>query len=125
MTELTLARQQIILEAASEVFERLGNMEPLERYEMALTEALRMRGIGVREGKNTQILFGGASVGVYLADIIIDGEILIELKCVDRLGEQEKESFGTFVRDFGYERGYLVNVGGEELEIETFPSSDN
>jgi len=123
MTEMALARHQHVIEAARTVHRRLGKRRPLERYEAALVEELRMRGIGIRDNKNTQIFFGGASVGVYLADIIIDGEILIELKRAPKLTDDEKECFGRFVADFEYQRGYLMNFAADDLEVETFPPS--
>ena len=122
MTETTLERHQSVIESARTVHERLGKRLPLERYEAALVEELRMRGIGIRENKNTQIFFGGASVGVYLADIIIDGEIVIELKRAPKLTDEEKERFGRFVSEFEYQRGYLMNFAADDLEVETFPA---
>jgi len=122
MTDLMVARHQIVVESARAVHRRLGKRRPLEQYEAALVGELRMHGIGIRENKNTQILFGGASVGVYLSDIIIDGEILIELKHVAGLTDSEKENFATFVKDFEYQRGYLMNFAGDDLEVETFPA---
>ena len=123
MTDLMLARHQIVVESAQKVHARLGKRRPLQDYEAALVEELRMHGIGIRENKNTQILFGGTSVGVYLADIIIDGEILIELKRAERLTDAEKSSFAGFVNDFEYQRGYLMNFAADDLEVASFPPS--
>ena len=82
-----------------------------------------MRGIGVRDQRNTRIFMGGQNSGVYLADILIDGETLIEIKRAERLTEAEKERFGRFVEEIKYQRGYLMNFAGEDLEVATFPPS--
>lgn len=116
-------RHERMLDAAKAVHRRLGKRQPLEQYEAELTDELRMRGIGIRGRKNTRILFGGTNVGVYLADIIIDGNILVEIKrAAGRLGEDEKHAFGRFIRDGEYQRGYLVNFAGNDLEVATFPA---
>ena len=116
-------RHERMLDAARAVHRRLGRRQPLEQYEAELTEELRVRGIGIRGRKNTRILFGGTNVGVYLADIIIDGEVLVEIKRAVRLSEDEKQAFGCFIRDGKYQRGYLINFAGDDLEVATFPPS--
>lgn len=118
-----LGRDEQMLEAARVVHKRLGRRHPVERYEAELSEELRSRGIGIRQQKNTRILYGGTHVGVYLADIVIDGEVLIEIKRADRLTESEKESFGQFIEETTYQRGYLINFAGDDLEVATFPPS--
>lgn len=119
----TLERHVQVLKAARTVHERLGKRRPVEQYEAELSEELALRGIGIRREQKTQILFGGVGVGVYLADIVIDGDTVIEIKRAQRLTDEEKESFGRFVTDFRYQRGYLMNFAGDDLEVETFPPS--
>ena len=118
---MKVERHMQVMEAARTVHGRLGKRHPVEHYEAELTGELRTRGIGVRETRNTRILFGGKQLGVYLADILIDGEILIEIKRALRLTDEEKENFGRFVRDIRCQRGYLMNFAGDDLEVATFP----
>ena len=115
-------RHEQVIDAARAVHKRLGKRQPLERYEAELAEELRMRGIGIRGQKNTRILFGGTNVGVYLADIILDGEVLVEIKRAGKLSEDEKHAFDCFIRDNEYQRGYLINFAGDDLEVVTFPA---
>jgi len=97
-------RDREILRAAREVHRRLGKRRPLEEYEYELTEELRMRGIGIRKTQRTQILFGNRRVGVYLSDLILDGQTLIEIKRADHLTPEEKEAFGAFINEVRYRR---------------------
>ena len=119
----TTERHTMVMDAARSVHGRLGRRCPVERYEAALAEELRMRGIGIRDQKQTHIFFGGASKGVYLADIMIDGETLIEIRRTTKLTDDEKAGFGRFVDEIQYQRGYLVNFAGDDLEVEQFPPS--
>ena len=109
-----------IVEAAEVVHRRLGKRRPLEDYEYELTEELRMRGIGIRKTQRTQILFGNSRIGVYLSDLILDGQTLIEIKRADHLTESEKEAFGAFIKEVRYQRGYLMNFAADDLEVEQF-----
>ena len=118
-----LERNRVVMDAARTVHQRLGKRCPVERYQAELVEELRMRGIGIRDQRNSRILFGGHDVGVYLSDILIDGEMLIEIKRAERLTDEEKENFGRFVEEIEYQRGYLMNFAGEDLEVATFPPS--
>jgi GxxExxY protein len=111
-----------MLDAARTVHKRLGKRQSIESYEAGLAEELRLRGIGIRGDGNTRILYGGSSVGVYLADILVEGDTLIEIKRAERLTEEEKRSFDRFVRDMKWQRGYLINFAGDDLEVATFPA---
>jgi len=123
MALTSLERRQRVIEAARTVHKRLGKRCSVEQYEAELTEELRMRGIGIRREKTTRILYGGTAVGAYLADILVDGEVLIEIKRASRLTDEEKERFGRFVQDIQCQRGYLINFAGDDLEVATFPPS--
>ncbi len=118
----TAERHETVLEAAREVHRRLGKRQPVELYEAALAEELRMRGIGIRDQKQTHVFMGGATRGVYLADLLVDGEVLIEIKRAIRLTDEEKAGFGRFVNDIGYQRGYLMNFAADDLEVAHFPT---
>ena len=119
----TLERYGHVLDAAKAVHKRLGKRHPVERYETEMTAELTRRGVGIRGQKNTRILFGGTTTGVYLADILIDGNVLVEIKRAERLTEAEKESFRDFIESNEYQRGYLMNFAGDDLEVATFPPS--
>ena len=119
-TEVALKREREILAAARVVHERLGKHRSVEDYEYELTEELRMRGIDIRRSQRTQIFFGSTRVGIYMADLVLDGRTLIEIKHADCLTEQEKRAFGAFIREVRYQRGYLMNFAADDLEVEQF-----
>lgn len=122
MEAMTRKQHLKVVGAARAVYRRLGSRFPVEQYEEELTRELMLRGIGISDRKNTRILFGGMSAGVYLADIILDGRILIEIKRTKQLTEVEKSRFGSFIENAEYQRGYLMNLAGDGLEVEIFPA---
>ncbi len=117
-----MTRQHLkVVGAARTVYRRLGSRYPVEQYEEELSQELMLQGIRVSDRKNTRILFGGMSAGMYLADIVLDGRVLIEIKRTKQLTEADKSRFGSFIENAEYQRGYLINFAGEDLEVETFP----
>jgi GxxExxY protein len=117
----TTERHDKVLAAAKSVHARLGKRQSVECYESELAEELRMQGIGIRDEKRTQILFGRVSSGAYLADLLIDGNTLIEIKRAPKLTDEEKSGFARFVQEIRYQRGYLMNFAADDLEVAHFP----
>ncbi len=118
----TTERHLRVLEAATVVHRKLGKRQPVEHYEAALAEELRMRGVGIRDRKQVHVFLGGTSRGVYLADLMLEGGTLIEIKRATRLTDDEKSGFGRFVEEIRYQRGYLMNFAADDLEVAHFPT---
>ena len=61
----------------------------LERvYERALVVELRARGLQAEAQAAIRVFYKGELVGDYCADILVEGKLLIELKCVDSLSNE-------------------------------------
>jgi GxxExxY protein len=86
-----------VIGAAFEVSNSLG-AGFLERvYEKALLRELAALGIRALPQVSFSVLYKGQSVGEYFADIVVEGALVVELKCVDRLGnEQTAQCFELF-----------------------------
>ncbi|MBV8553499.1 MAG: GxxExxY protein [Acidobacteriaceae bacterium] len=72
-----------IIGAAYEVSNVLG-AGFLERvYERALCQELTLRGLEVRSQISYPVAYKGRCVGEYVADLLVENCVLVELKCVD------------------------------------------
>ena len=60
-----------------------GFLEKL--YERALIEELRLRGIPVAAQATFPVTYKGKNIGTYGADLVVDGRLLVEIKCADQL----------------------------------------
>jgi GxxExxY protein len=83
------SRTERVLAAVLEVANTLrpGFLEKV--YERALLLELRLRGIPAVSQASFSVHYKDQCVGVYYADILVDGALVIELKCVDRLNNEQ------------------------------------
>jgi len=64
-------------------------------YERALLRELALRGIQATAQASFKITFRGRPVGEYFADILVEDVLVIELKCVDRLSDENTAQCST------------------------------
>ncbi len=90
-------------------------------YENALAHRLQKAGFDVR----TQVPIivkdeDGFVVGNYEADIIVDNQIIIELKAVQTLANAHKAQLLNYLKATGYKQGLLINFGSDIFQIKSF-----
>jgi GxxExxY protein len=76
-----------ILEAAISVHKALGPGFLESVYQKAMEVALRHRDIPYEKQKEIRIFFEDEDVGLHRLDLIVGGEIIVELKAVRALDE--------------------------------------
>jgi len=59
-------------------------------------------------------------VGNYIADIIIEGEIILELKAVKELTKQHQAQILNCLKATGIEIGLLINFQRPKAEVKCF-----
>jgi GxxExxY protein len=105
-----------ILGAVFEVANTLG-AGFLERvYERALLHELKIRGLQVVAQAPFPVFYKGLRVGDYFADILVEGEIVLELKCVDRLATEHTAQCLNYLRSSGKEVCLLINFQKPTVE---------
>jgi len=74
----------------------------LERvYERALLRELCLRGTRAKAQASFSVTYKGHYVGEYYADILVEGVLVIELKCVERLAPEHTAQCLNYVRASG------------------------
>jgi GxxExxY protein len=108
-----------IIGAAMEVHRVLGHgfLEAVYQEALALEFMARQipfnREVPIRISYKKQILACG-----YKADFICFGEILVELKAIEKLGDVEKSQVLNYLNGTGYKRALLINFGAPSLEYQ-------
>jgi GxxExxY protein len=111
------ALTEAIIGAAYEVANTLG-IGFFERvYENALTHELRKRGFVVEQQKCLQVHYDGIIVGDYVADLIVEGLVIVELKTVKQLDSIHQAQCMNYLKATGLNVSLLVNFGTSRVDV--------
>jgi GxxExxY protein len=105
-----------VLSAIFEVSNTLGAGFLEKVYERALLIELGVRGIRATAQTSLAVTYKGRSVGEYFADILVEDVLVIELKCVERLGNEHMAQCLNYLRASGLSRCLLVNFQQPKVE---------
>lgn len=105
-----------IIAAAFEVHNILG-FGFLERvYQKALIQELLARELKAEEQKEITVVYKGADIGSYIADIVVNDEIILELKSVEALSGIHEAQLLNYLKATGLRLGFLINFGRSKVE---------
>ena len=105
-----------IIQACFEVSNELGAGFLESVYEKALVVALAQKGLKVVAQVPMKVKFRGVIVGDYSADLIVEDQVLIELKAVSRILPEHKAQVINYLTATGIVIGLLVNFGTPRIE---------
>jgi len=100
-----------IIGAFFTVYNRLGYGFSEKVYENALVLELRKLGLKVEQQKRITVYYNGQVVGEYLADIVVNEAVLIELKAVRQLLKEHEAQLLNYLKATMIEVGLLLNFG--------------
>lgn len=113
MNELLLRDEVFaIVGAAIEVHKQLGSgfLEPV--YQEAFEIELAARGIPFESQKVLNIHYKGQRLQKsYIADVVCYGQIIVELKAMDKLSRRESSQIINYLNVSGFRVGILINFG--------------
>jgi GxxExxY protein len=89
-------------------------------YEKALMVELRLRGIKAESQVPVEVIYKGEEVGEYVADIVVEGQIILELKAIDTLQKVHEAQLLNYLKATEYKLGLLVNFKHPKAEIKRF-----
>ncbi len=80
-------------------------------YENAMVIALRSMGLNVKTQERIVVYFQGQVVGEYIADLLVEDKVLVELKAASRLLAEHEAQLLNYLRATPYEVGLVLNFG--------------
>jgi GxxExxY protein len=110
--ELTFA----IIGAAMEVHGILGPGFLETVYQSALARELTLRGIPFEQQVHLPVSYKDVLVGEYIADFIIDGKLIVEIKAVSNFNSQHQAQAMHYLAATGCRLALLLNFGTGSLE---------
>jgi GxxExxY protein len=105
-----------VLAAAYEVHNILGHGFLENVYEKALLKELNARGLKAESQKGITVTYKNEEVGSYYADILVNGEVILELKAVDNLSKTHEAQLLNYLKASGRRVGLLINFGKQRVE---------
>lgn len=109
-----------IVGLAMEVYNKLGYGFLEKVYENALMILFQREEIQAEQQAPIKVYFDGKVVGDYVADILIENKIIIELKSVEKIINAHKAQVLNYLSATGVHLGIILNFGKEELTFERF-----
>jgi GxxExxY protein len=105
-----------VLGAVFEVSNTLGAGFLEKVYERSLLRELGLRGLRASAQASFAISYKDQNVGEYFADILVEGVLLVELKCVERLANEHTAQCLNYLRASGRTVCLLVNFQKPKVE---------
>lgn len=92
-------------------------------YEEALLIELVSQGLKAEPQKAIIVHYKGKQIGNYIADIIVEDKILLELKSVKELSKAHEAQILNYLKATGIEIGLLINFQHPKATIKRFIKS--
>jgi len=103
----------LVLKAFFDVYNELGYGFLEKVYENALVIELENLGLEVEQQIPIKVLYGKAIVGDYIADIVVNNLVILELKAIEKLNSIHEVQLVNYLKATDIEVGLLLNFGKE------------
>ncbi|MEM8865253.1 MAG: GxxExxY protein [Planctomycetota bacterium] len=90
----------------------------LERvYHNALLLELENRGLHVETEYEVVVYYEGRTVGSHRLDLVVEQQIIVELKCVESLSKAHYSQLRSYLKATGMKTGLLVNFEADKADF--------
>ena len=101
----------VIQGACFTIYKKFRNTQKESIYQNSLMEELRSKGLKVEKEKQLPVFHLGKKVGIYRPDLLINEQIIIELKARPFFDKTDIQQFWYYLKNSEYRLGYLINFG--------------
>ncbi len=106
-----------VIGAAVEVHKELGPGFLENIYEEALKVQLSRNGFHFESQKEIKIEYHGIPVGLHRLDLLVENEIIVEMKAVKELSDIHFAQLRSYLKATGLGVGLLLNFSKPTLEV--------
>jgi len=106
-----------IIGCAYKVGNTLGHGFLEEVYENALSHELSKNGLNAKQQHPVQVTYDGITVGDYIADLLVNDRILLEVKAQDALNNAHLAQCMNYLKATGCKICLLINFGKPRVEV--------
>lgn len=94
-------------------------------YERALMHELKKAGLNVKSQFPITVRYDGEIVGEYVADLLVEDSLLVELKAVETLDKIHFAQCLNYVKASGLKTCLLFNFGRTKIQVKRFNNHFN
>lgn len=106
-----------IIACAFTVMNTLGAGFLEKVYENSMVIELEKNGFNVKQQVPIHVFYDKKIVGDYIADLVVNDSIIIELKVVDEINPVHKAQVINYLKATNYTKGLLINFGKAKVEV--------
>lgn len=106
-----------VIGCAMEVHRELGPGYLEKVYENALAIAISDAGLNVAQQVAIPAKYHGRVVGDFVADLLVEGRLIVELKAVSNLLPVHETQLVSYLKSTGMDVGLLLNFGAGSLQV--------
>ena len=106
-----------IVSAAIQVWKTLGYGFLEKVYENSMAIELGKRGVAFQQQKPVKVFYDEQLVGDYYADLMVDGKVILELKCAKAVDNAHIAQTLNYLKATGIRLGLILNFGPEKMEF--------
>jgi GxxExxY protein len=106
-----------VLAAALDLHKALGPGFLEGIYQKAMEVALAHRGLACERQKETHVFFEGVDVGLHRLDLLVEAQIIVELKAIKAFEEIHYAQLRSYLKATGLRVGLLLNFSAPILAI--------
>ena len=106
-----------IIGACYKVYNTLGSGFLESVYEKCLIIELKKLGLLVESQKSIQVFYDDQEVGYFIADIIVENKIILELKAIKELAKIHEVQLVNYLTATGKDVGLLINFSSKEVQV--------
>ena len=106
-----------VIQCAFEVSNQLGAGFLEAVYENALCIEMKRQGIEFQRQKSIEVIYKDQVIGNYIADIVVENKLLIELKALSDFSKQHEAQLMNYLKATGIKVGLLLNFGTPRVSV--------
>ena len=106
-----------VIGAAMKVHSALGPGFTESVYQNALALEMKMEGIPFDQEVKLEVRYRGEAVGVYRADLLVAGRLILELKAVQAILPEHEVQVVSYLAATGLEHALVLNFGARSLQV--------
>ncbi len=106
-----------VIECSKNIRRHLGPGYLESVYKNAMLVELKKNGLSYEVEKPINVFYDDVLVGEFMADIVVEKILILELKAVQSLHMAHEIQLVNYLTATGVDDGLLINFGSEELQF--------